>query len=179
LTDLHKLRPSHLLMMGGMPNNIDFQHFPTLFPSGRPLLTMFKDSVYHLVVDSYPEHTWRPWRMGNTTNNYWKQLATNLQSPTFGQDPNSCHQLAILVDFVADLAEKYQIKLNRLEDWYSVDLHVSDARIVNILGGLRVVLPVAFTEYPWDRKKFDYINKRVAQGLLMKLATKQLPQAGA
>lgn len=120
------------------------------------MLNYFGGSLRRAIVETYPEHQWKPWRFTRASDSWWSDIIARFTVAVNGStEPEQLAAVKCVKEFVEDTARDCSV--TRLEDWYLVDqdtMGVHRWRKLRELGGLEVVLRHIYPNHPWDSVQF-------------------------
>jgi len=113
------------------------------------LFEKYNYSIVSLVQSVYPEHHWKPWKLGKLSLDWWASLGANLAQ-------RDLPTVILIRTYLADVEQQLHIKSP--EDWYNVTIELLEPNGVrphfDALGGLFNVLATAVPSFPWKMSTF-------------------------
>ena len=112
---------------------------------GKALLLQYGESVARLMMEIYPEHTWKPWKFRKTPHRFWYNLGAQLMK-------GDAEAKKTLSEYFTDLQN--ELGISDPSDWQEYVSHPDKlpqkiAKQLRWLGHLPFLLSLVYPEMGW------------------------------
>jgi len=116
----------------------------------------------------YPSHDWHPGLFTKPPNYLWEDLLENLQLGANPSDLPDKPPTEVVRSYIQHLEKRLDIR--QPSDWYRISrkqlLKSGGIYMIDKLGGLGQVLPIAYPHFEWELTKFTDKSKKARQRAL-------------